>query len=235
MKLVYAIAAGIFLLASFTATIANGQTTLPGVNVVANPCSLPATCVYASGFDTFLIPPPPAFPPYVASIDPSVESLVATCKSLRDQARRLGCNLDDTPPAPGFPSPTQGAWVSNGCGDGSITTNILIGLLGSEIDGYTGDPTNPLPGVSFKSPCAGHDQCYHMSSSKTVCDNVFAHALDNACHEHASDTVFAQCLAFAGAYATAVKQHGQDPYNDDQRIMKCAKINSDLDHGNCVS
>lgn len=225
-----------FVLAALSAIVTvDAQTTLPPVNVEANYCDYAVNCTFSSGMDAFLVPIGPAFPPNADSISPDDNPLIATCNSLRNRAAQIGCDTSNPPPAPGFPSPTQGSWAPNGCGDGSITTRILMDILGSQIDGYTGDHTNPLPGVSFKEPCDAHDRCYHMSASKSICDHAFAHSLDHSCHDQATDSLFAQCMLFAGAYATAVDEHGQSAYGADQWAMECAKISSELNSGNCVS
>lgn len=232
MKSFSVVALATFLLALSALPVANAQTTLPPVNVTANYCDYATSCTFASGFSAFLVPMGPAFPPNVTSIGLDDDPLVATCKSLRDRANQLGCNTNNPPPAPFFPSPTQGAWVSNGCGDGSWKSEIGRYIVGYDVPGYTGNLTNPLPGVSFAPACTDHDQCYYLWA-KRDCDNKFADKLMNICN--AAGPRAPACFTLRGRYVKAVEDFGQHAYDSDHRDMECAKISGKLGNGDCVA
>lgn len=230
MKSFFAAAAVSFLLSLSSAASADDPITLPTIPVVGNPCGYAFTCVYGRGMSAFLVPipapPSPLIP--IASVSPEDYSLIATCQSLRDRARQTGCNTNDPPPAPYFPSPTRGQWVSNGCGSGSWSQKFgqFIGYIG--VDGFTGDLDEPLAGFSFASACAGHDSCYY-TGYKSGCDLRFGAALADVC-----GTIKA-CLDIAADYQSAVLLAGQSAYDNDHRDMECAKIAKTLRDGDCAS
>jgi hypothetical protein len=232
MKSFSVVAFATFLLALSALPVANAQTTLPPVNVTANYCDYAANCTFASGFSAFMVPIGPAFPPNVDSIGLDDEPLVATCKSLRDRANQLSCNTNNPPPAPFFPSPTQGAWASNGCGDGSWKSEIGRYIVGYDVPGYTGDLTNPLPGVSFAPACSYHDQCYYLWA-KGTCDDGFAKRLFDICN--VTGPRAPACFTLRDRYVKAVENFGQGAYDTDHRNMECAKISKKLRDGDCVA
>lgn len=212
--------------------IADAQQTLPPVTVTANACGYGVTCVYPGGGVGDLIPTPAYVPPLVGGIPTKeVGRLVATCKSLREYAQRNGCNTSDPPSAPLYPSPTRGNWVSNGCGDGSLKVEILRRIATLAVPGFAGDLTNPLPGVSFASPCASHDSCYYHNA-KGACDDAFASRVTASCQAPAPGS--GTCAKLAWAYTEAVKLGGGGAYNADQLAATCARISADLRRGNCV-
>lgn len=215
------VAAVTILLSLSSMPIASGQTTLPPVKVTANPCDYGISCTFASGGSAFLVPMSHAFPPANDSIGRQ-EDLVATCKSLRDRARKIGCNVNNPPPAPSFPSPTQGSWQANGCGDGSWKSQIGQFILG------VGNLDEPMPGFSFRPACDFHDQCYHIGF-KSFCDLKFGNKLADICATSKT------CGDIAAKYEDAVHHFGQSAYDNDQKVMECAKISKDLRDGNCAS
>lgn len=232
MKSFSGVAASAFSLALSAAPIALGQQTLPRINVTANPCSYGVTCIYPGGMDAFLVPMQPILPPQADSIPVEGDQLVATCKSMRDRARQMSCDVNNPPPAPGFPSPTQHQWYSNGCGDGSWKSEIGRYIAGYDVPGYTGDLTNPLPGVSFASACAYHDQCYYLFA-KFSCDNVFGRKLNDICNTAGPRAV--SCFTLRERYVKAVENYGQHAYDSDHLDMECAKISKTLSDGDCTS
>lgn len=222
MKSFSAVAAAACLFVLLAVSGADAQTTLPPVNVTANPCDYGITCVYASGFGDFL-EPIRALPPAVDRIPvDDGPSYVATCTSLRDRARQIGCDVNNPPPVPHFPSPTQGQWVSNGCGDGSWKSKIGQFILG------VGNLDEPLPGFPFRPACEFHDQCYH-TGFKSYCDLKFGNQLAEIC------VTSRACGDIAAKYEDAVHHFGQSAFDSDQQAMECAKISKDLRDGDCVS
>lgn len=222
MKSFTAVAVAIAVLGLASVPIAHTQTTLPPVNVTANPCQYPVSCIYGSGMDMTLFPTPQYVPPMADSIPSEGGGLVATCKSLRDRARQTGCDVNNPPPAPFFPSPTQGAWVSNGCGDGTWKSKIGQFILG------VGNLDEPMPGFSFRPACEFHDQCYH-TGFKSFCDLKFGNMLADIC------VTSRTCGDIATKYEDAVHHFGQSAFDSDQQIMECAKISKDLRENNCTS
>lgn len=235
-------AAAAFLLALSSAAIAGlPPTTLPPVNVTGDPCSYGFTCIYPSGFSNFLAPII-NFPPDVARIGPEDFSLISTCNSmngrakqiLTDRAKQIHCNVDNPPPAPHFPSPTQGQWASNGCGTGTwLSDTIYPRIAGLGIPGYTGNLTHPLPHVSFEDACAYHDSCYYTGSYKSLCDIGFLNQMTDACSSAGSYA--SSCRALRNEYYEAVNLGGGDAYDDDHRVMECAKISNALKNDDCVA
>lgn len=222
-----------FLLAISSMSIADPPPQdLPGFTVTANPCSYGVTCIFGPGMGTFLMEIPAYLPPAYDSIPMEDNSLIATCKSMRDRARQMGCDVNNPPSAPRFPSPTQGQWYSNGCGDGSWKSEIGRYIAGYDVPGYTGDLTNPLPGVSFASACAYHDQCYYLFA-KFPCDNGFGRKLNEICNTAGPCTV--SCFTLRDRYVKAVENYGQHAYDSDHQDMECAKISKTLSDGDCMS
>lgn len=224
------------LLVLVSVPIADAQQTLPPVNVTANACGYGITCIYpGGGLGDFLIPIAGYKPPMVPGVPKDAPiPLLATCKSLRDYANTFGCNTNDPPPAPLYPSPTRGNWVSNGCGDGSAGMDDARSAA-QLVPGFTGDFTTPFKGVSFATSCSKHDSCYYHGN-KIACDNALFSNLAHDCTTQASGVTYGACIALAAAYRLAVSgKHGQDAYNSDQFDWQCAKISSDLRRGNCVA
>ncbi len=223
MKSFTAVAAVCALLVLAGVSVGRAQNTLPSINVTANPCQYPVTCIYGPGMSMGLFPAAPQFiPPLADRIPADYGSLIATCKSLRDRASQMGCDTNNPPPVPGISSPTQGAWVSNGCGDGSWKSKIGKFIVGvANLD-------EPLPGFSFRPACVDHDKCYHVGF-KSFCDLKFGGKLAEIC------VTSNACGEIAAKYEDAVHHFGQSAYNSDQWDMECAKISKDLRDGNCAS
>lgn len=233
MKSFSAVAAIVFSLAVSAVPIAGAQTTLPPINVTANPCSYGVSCIFGPGMDMLLMEIPAYVPPAYDSIPFGDSSLIATCKSMRDRARQMGCDVNNPPPAPSFPSPTQGAWASNGCGDGSWKSALANAAIGAA-SLFTEDLTHPLPGVSFEGPCAFHDSCYY-TLAKGFCDLRFGNKIRSDVCAGATGFARAQCYVLADLYQSTVEQLGQSAYDSDHRSMECAKIANALKNGNCAS
>lgn len=233
MKSFTAVAAVTVLLALSSTSIADTPPTLPPINVTANPCSYGVTCIFAPGMDAFLMEIPAYVPPAYDSIPVEDEFLIATCKSMRDRARQMGCDVNNPPPAPFYPSPTQGAWASNGCGDGSWKSALANAAIGAA-SLFTEDLTHPLPGVSFEGPCAFHDSCYY-TLAKGFCDLRFGDKIRSDVCSGATGFVRAQCYALADLYQSTVEQLGQSAYDSNHRSMECAKIANALKNGDCAS
>lgn len=234
MKSFFAAAIVAFLLAISSMSIADPPPQdLPGFKVTGNPCLYGTTCIFGPGMDMFLMEIPAYLPPEYDSIPVEDNSLVATCKSMRDRARQMACDVNNPPPVPSYPSPTQGEWASNGCGDGSWESALGSAILLAGIPLYTGDLTHPLPGVSFEAPCATHDRCYH-TGFKSTCDTRLRTDIRNVC-DGASSITRGQCYILTDLYKSAVDNRGQNAYDTDHRNMECAKISKALRNGECTS
>lgn len=212
-----------------TSVAAENRPLWPAWQVTANVCDYVVSCTYASGIGDFMVPIR-AMPPAAGSIDPVTLELIATCKSLKDRAAQFGCNTNDPPPAPHFPSPTRGAWQANGCGIGNWFDTIGSHIIAPDVDGYTGSLDEPLTDISFKSACDNHDQCYY-TGFKSVCDDAFARELANVCSAARGAT---GCMIIAGRYTTAVNDVGEWAYSHDHMVMECARISNTLKDGDCV-
>lgn len=232
MKSYCAVAVAACLLALSATSIADEPQDLPGYNIIFVPCAYVYACVYMSPISSSLMftAPPNPYPPIVSGVSEDFEVLVATCESLQDRANQIGCDVNNPPPAPYYPSPTLGQYQPNGCGIGNWFDEIGAHIVGLDVEGYTGDLDNPLPGVSFRAACDGHDACYH-TGFKHRCDNTFAQELSRICSTASAAT---GCVMIAGRYTTAVDDFGQFAHTSDQLVMECAKIAKDLNDGNCV-
>src|SRR5690606_13153660 len=93
-----------------------------------------------------------------------------------------GCSANNPPPSPGVDVPGQSAWQPNGCGTGGIGTwfqDAILEVVASQ--SYSGNIHAPYPGISFRSACDAHDQCWAAGGVRHVCDNNFRDSMESAC------------------------------------------------------
>lgn len=153
------------------------------------------------------------------------------CANL-EQAQPPNCSLNNPPSMPGY----DPNWIANGCGDGTVASEVGEFLAGLVLPDHTGNLNNPLPGISFYGACAAHDKCYGSGGglySKGMCDGIFNYNMDAAC-DAGSPTYAPQCADIREAYVDAVEtSFGQSAYDAAQSNLACAAWASDMEENEC--
>lgn len=126
------------------------------------------------------------------------------CQSLASKQPQ-NCSLSQPPASPGIPVPGRAAWQPNGCGTGGVGgwfQDWILERIAS--DSYSGDLNAPYPGVSFRSACDGHDQCWAAGGARGACDDAFNVDMDNACNQLSAGGGRSTCTGFSSLYHGAV-------------------------------
>ena len=142
-------------------------------------------------------------------------------------ARPSNCSASTPPSTPLF----DPNWQGNGCGTDSFLTPLLQSVAGVNVDDYTGDLNNPLPGVSFVGACNTHDRCYGLGGSLASCDTQFANDLQSICN--GSGSMQSQCNTLRSRYVWAVGVGGEGAHADAQAEARCAAWHHDMEANEC--
>ena len=136
------------------------------------------------------------------------------------------CSLNSPPSTPRWDS----GWQPNGCGDGSVGSDIANAIIGSgyPITGGTG-LDQPAADVYFKPACDAHDRCYGMVFGRASCDNEFLAGMSNICIS-SSNTA---CGSIASAYYQAANIAGGNAYDAANQKNTCAAWSADMKANGC--
>lgn len=99
---------------------------------------------------------------------------------------------------------------------------------------WTGDPTYPLPGISFADACEQHDRCFYNAGlpGPGGCNILLNIGMQAACNGATAYTN--ECLDIAGDYMTIVQSSiGKSLYDSDHADAVCAEVALDLDENHC--
>lgn len=148
------------------------------------------------------------------------------CDNLRTQ-RPEQCG-NTAPPVPFIGS----NFVPNGCGSTLSTVGDLTESILRHLEGFSGNPDEPYPGVSFAGACNNHDSCYtSLGAVRGDCDAMFRNDVTAACYS--SGPPAATCLNFAAIFATGVSVGGQSSFNNGQAQAQCAQWHQDMEANQC--
>lgn len=182
--------------------------------------------------------PPPLNLNEATLVDDQAVDPEAFCEGLKGQ-RPEDCSADGSgvPPAPGVNTsmPAFLALHANGCGDGSWQFEAANLAARFNVDGYTGNPDEPLPGLQIRDICNVHDACYAGGGDKPTCDANFGSALeerlrtqyvpDSAAYQYARNVM--------QAYSAAVGLFGTRAYENALNAYKCAVWNANMENNQC--
>lgn len=149
------------------------------------------------------------------------------CANLNAQ-KPTDCNINNPPSTP----LTDTNWQPNGCGDGSLVSDIAEFIVASgypETGGISLD--QPSYGINFKAACDVHDRCYGSLLGKTFCDNQFRNNMGGIC---ANNGNFA-CNTIADAYFQAVDRRGGNAYERSTSSYKCVVWSAEMKDSQCRS
>ena len=154
------------------------------------------------------------------------------CNQLRG-SKPAGCGATPAPvPLVNTTLSSYQANYANGCGDGGLFASIGSFVAEILISAYTGDPNNPMTGISFRSVCNVHDACYAAQGDRGACDSDFPTGLANICSAH-SGGVRDNCNGFAHAYSAAVTFGGGSAYASAGAAYQCALWHNNMESNQC--
>jgi len=154
--------------------------------------------------------------------DPPVDAQVF-CTELR-QSKPPACDLNNPPSSAAVPG---SGYHSNGCGDGTLLSEVGGMVAGVGLAGYQGNLNHPFPGISFYSACMEHDGCYSRQLlAQGQCDQNFNIGLRGSCS--ATSSHFQGCAALADRFADAVQLFGSAAHDRAARNRMCAEWARDM-------
>lgn len=172
--------------------------------------------------------PPQIEPPLnMAELDDRISQFQFCSELSQANPSPQTCDVNNPPSVPGI----DPGWVSNGCGDGSIFSDVGQEVAGLGLAGYTGNLNNPFPGVSFYGACMGHDACYGSGTLRDSCDVDFFSSLQARC---SAGSFQSGCARIAERFHTAVSTFGAAAYHAALMQRDCATWARDMEQNGCA-
>ena len=228
MRTVCWISAGLFILMSVTVgrVQACEGGTCPPVRVVGHSgWTIVCRGVACAGILRGL-PPQIEPPPNMAFLDDRITQ-DQFCEELRQaNPNSQSCSLGSPPSVPGI----DPGWVSNGCGDGSIFSDVAHHVAGLGLAGYQGNLNYPFPGISFYGACRSHDACYGSGDLRDSCDVSFFAQLQSICGPGSYQS---GCARIAERFRDAVSAFGASAYAAAVMQRDCAAWARDMEQNGC--